>query len=494
MKVLYLDCSMGAAGDMLSAALLELLPNADRERFVGRLNSLGLPGVTFRAEPAEKCGIAGTHMQVLVNGMAEESTDDGDGRGRGDSFKLDEYASGCSRGHDCGNGHDRGHDRDDDHDNGHDCDDDHERDDDHDDDNERHHDHDNDRDRDRDDDHERHEREPVHHRHVHRSLSDIDQMVSHLDVPEAVKGNVLAVYNLIAQAESHAHGCLVEEVHFHEVGSMDAIADVTAVCLLLHELAPARVAASPVHVGSGQVRCAHGVLPVPAPATAWLLQGVPTYGGRIKGELCTPTGAALLKHFVREFGSQPPMCVERIGYGCGQKDFEAANCVRALLGDALTAGVPPKSTVDAGTAACGCDDVLELRCNVDDMTPEAIGFALEELLAAGALDAFTIPIGMKKSRPGTLLTCLCRADRREQMVRLLFLHTTTLGVRETPCHRYTLDRSVETVQTEYGLVRIKVASGWGIQREKSEYEDLARIARQQGISLSRVNEAVATCG
>lgn len=434
MKVLYLDCSMGAAGDMLSAALLELLPECDRERFVGRLNHLGLPGVTFQAEPAEKCGIVGTHMKVLVNGMAEESADYEGGHGCGDSPELDECASGRSCEH--GHHHDGAHH----HEHG------------------RHH-----------DDHHH-----VHH-HEHRSLGDIEQIVSRLDAPEAVKGSVLAVYNLIVQAESHAHGRPVEEVHFHEVGSMDAVADVAAVCLLLHELAPDRIVASPVHVGSGQVRCAHGVLPVPAPATAWLLQDIPSYGGHIKGELCTPTGAALLKRFVREFGGQPPMCVERIGYGCGQKDFEAANCVRALLGNAV---------------ARNCDDVLELRCNVDDMTPEALGFALEELLAAGALDAFTVPIGMKKSRPGTLLTCLCRADQREEMVRLLFLHTTTLGVRETLCHRYTLDRSVETTQTEYGPVRVKVASGWGVQREKPEYEDLARIARQQGLPLSQVEGEV----
>ena len=247
------------------------------------------------------------------------------------------------------------------------------------------------------------------------------------------------------------------------------------------------------------------------------------------------------------------MCVERIGYGCGQKDYEAANCIRALLGNAvagdeltgalhvgvLTGGDSGHSgsravpsgvrgtadhavlaaghadgaflrgssvdgtsatgasfggSADEKTAACGCDDVLELRCNVDDMTPEALGFALEELLAAGALDAFTIPIGMKKSRPGTLLTCLCHADQREEMVRLLFLHTTTLGVRETLCHRYTLDRSTETVQTEYGPVRVKVASGWGVQREKPEYEDLARIARQQGLSLYQVRKTVSTRG
>ncbi len=458
MKVLYLDCSMGAAGDMLSAALLELLPECERGSFVNRLNHLGLPGVTFRAEPAEKCGIVGTHMKVLVCGVAEESADYEGAYNPDSSSGLGE----CVPGHSHGQGEKRFREHDDE------VPDDH-------------------------GDHARHHTHQHDHRHAHHyerhSLHGIEQIVSHLDAPEAVKEDVLAVYGLIAQAESHAHGRPVEEVHFHEVGSMDAVADVTAVCLLLRELAPDRIVASPVHVGSGQVHCAHGVLPVPAPATAWLLQGVPSYGGQIRGELCTPTGAALLRHFVCEFGSQPLMCVDRIGYGCGQKDFEAANCVRALLGSEVS-----NSAVGEGTAAHGCDDVLELRCNVDDMTPEAIGFALEELLAAGALDAFTIPVGMKKSRPGTLLTCICHADQREQMVRLLFLHATTLGVRETLCHRYTLDRSVETVQTEYGPVRVKVASGWGVHREKPEYEDLARIVRQQGLSLSQVSDVIAARG
>ncbi len=392
MKTLYLDCGMGAAGDMLTAALLELHP--DPAAFVERLNGLGLPGVRFQAEPCVKCGITGTHMQVLVHGHGEEEHDHP--------------------------AHDQEH-------------------------------------------HGHHG-----HHHEHHGLHDIAHLVSHLDVPQQVRADILAVYQLIAQAESHVHGQPVEQIHFHEVGTLDAVADVTAVCLLLWELAPEQIWASPVHVGSGQVRCAHGILPVPAPATAWLLREVPTYGGQIQGELCTPTGAALLKHFVGHFGPQPPMRVERVGYGCGKKDFEAANCVRALLGQSLE---EPRDTV------------LELRCNLDDMTAEAVGFATERLLEAGALDVYTVPIGMKKNRPGILLGCLCRPEQREELLRLLFLHTTTLGIRETVCSRYVLERAQEQIQTPYGPVRRKTAWGWGVRREKPEYDDLARIAREQGISL-----------
>lgn len=401
MKTLYLDCGMGAAGDMLSAALLELHP--EPEQFVKRLNRLGIPKVEFQAEPAVKCGITGTHMTVKVDGMEEVSTD---------------Y---------------------------------HE---------EAHH-------------YEHHYGEHIHH-HDHHNMQSITAIVGKLDIPEEVKKDILAVYDLIAQAESHVHGRPVDEIHFHEVGSIDAVADVTAVCLLMHELKLERVVASPVHVGSGHVHCAHGILPVPAPATAWILQDIPTYGGKVRGELCTPTGAALLKYFVQEFGSQPPMRVEGIGYGCGQKEFEVANCVRAMCGE----------------TADNQDYIVELRCNLDDMTPEAVGFAIEELFAAGALDVYTTAVGMKKNRPGILLTCMCKEKQREEMIRLLFLHTTTLGVRESVCNRYTLKRTMKTETTVYGNVRIKEVSGWGIKRQKAEYEDLARIAREQEMPIAQVRECV----
>ena len=377
MRTIYLDCGMGAAGDMLTAALLELMPNQDA--FVEELNGLGIPGIRFTAEKCEKCGILGTHMKVTIHGEEEDD-----------------------------------------------------------------------------------------HHHHHGHLADIRGIVSGLPLPTMVKLDILAVYEEIAQAESHVHGVPVEHIHFHEVGTMDAIADVTAVCLLLHRLAPDKIIVSPVHVGSGQVRCAHGILPVPAPATAYLLRGIPIYGGSIDGELCTPTGAALLKHFATEFGQMPVMKVQAIGYGMGRKDFPRANCVRALLGET-------EAPIDA---------IVELRCNVDDMTGEAIGFALEQLLGSGALDAFTVPVGMKKSRPGVLITVLCREEKKEAMVHLLLKHTTTLGVREFPCRRYALSRTMEVVNTPFGPVRKKVSSGYGVRREKLEYDDLAKIAKEQHISLA----------
>lgn len=403
MRILYLDCAMGAAGDMLAAALLELVPDPDA--FVAELNGLGIPGVRFRRERAVKCGIAGTHLAVEVDGVEEES-------------------------HDV-HGHDHEHGRDHTHEHG--------------------------------------------HGHHHSGMGDIEHIVrDHLALPEGVKDHIMAVYGLIAQAESHAHGVPVEEIHFHEVGAMDAVADITAVCLLMDRLAPDQVAASPVHVGGGQVRCAHGILPVPAPATARILRDVPIYGGQIQGELCTPTGAALLKHFVSRFGPMPPMRPRALGYGCGKKDFEAANCVRAMLGE----------------DGDGEDQVCVLSCNLDDMTAEGVGFAMERLFEAGALDVYTVPIGMKKSRPGVLLEALCYPRDREALAEAVFRHTTTLGIRESVCRRYVLERELEALDTPWGPVRRKTASGFGVSRAKYEYEDLARIARERGIGLDQAKSLV----
>ena len=411
MKTLYLECNMGAAGDMLTAALLELTEG--RQAFTDRMNAIGLPGVKVEAEPAVKCGITGTHMRVTVNGAEEESLD------------ADSH------------GHDHHHDHEHEH----------------------HHDHD-------------HDHEHGHHHHA--SVKDIGEIIDGLDVPEKVKADAKAVYALIAEAESRVHGRPVTEIHFHEVGTMDAVADVVGVCLLMDMIAPEQVIASPVHTGSGHVHCAHGILPVPAPATALILEGIPSYGGQVKGELCTPTGAALLKHFVSRFGDRPVMAVRAIGYGMGKKDFEQANCVRAFLGD---------SEGERET-------VTKLECNLDDMTGEDIGFAMEQLFAAGAHDVYTQPIGMKKSRPGILLSVICRTADADRMAETVMKYTTTLGIRRQDMSRYVLHREIGNVNTAYGEVRVKRADGMGVQKEKAEYEDLAALAREHDVSLNAVREAV----
>jgi uncharacterized protein (TIGR00299 family) protein len=412
MRTLYIECNMGAAGDMLAAALLELVP--DREAVLAQLNNLGIPGLQVKAETMVKQGITGTHLRVTVHGEEEESHD-----------------------HDHEHHHEHEH----------------------------HHDHE-------------HEHEHVHHmhHHVHRGPGEIARILESLPLPAGTVKQAKEVYGLLADAEAAVHGAPVEEVHFHEVGALDAIADIVSVCLLMDILKPERVVVSPVVTGFGQVRCAHGLMPVPAPATARLLEGIPMTAGSQEGELCTPTGAALLRHFADGFGRMPVMQVEKIGYGMGKKDFPAANCVRVFLGETEEQG----------------DTILELQCNLDDLTPEALGFAQEQLMEAGALDVYTTAIGMKKNRPGTLLTCLCRPEKREEMLRLIFRHTTTLGVREHLWGRAILQREERTEDTAAGPVRVKTARGWGVIREKAEYEDLAAIARNKGISLKEAADLLKT--
>ena len=417
MKTLYFDCGMGAAGDMLTAALLELMPDPDT--YIDKLNSLGIPDVKFTREKSVKCGITGTHISVTVAGVEEGS-------------EMHDH-------HDHEHSHEHSHDGEHEH----------------------HHEH-------------SHDGEHTHH-HSHASMDGIRHIVcDHMDLPEKVREDVLSVYSLIADAESHVHGVPIENIHFHEVGTMDAVADITAVCMLMNEIAPDEVVVSPVHVGSGQVKCAHGILPVPAPATALILQGIPIYGGGIKGELCTPTGAALLKHFATRFGDMPVMNVQSIGYGMGKKDFQTANCVRVMLGE---------STDQTET-------VVELSCNVDDMTAEDISFSVERLFDGGAFEVYTVPIGMKKSRPGTLIRVMCSPQKVDEMVRLIYKYTSTIGVRQTITKRFILDRRIETVSTRLGDVRVKKSSGYGAERQKYEFEDLARIAREKGLSLAEVRKMI----
>ena len=455
MKTLYLECGMGAAGDMLTAALLELMP--DREKTVRRLNALGLPGVVYKAEPAEKCGVIGTHMRVTVQGQEEESEDV----------------------------HDHNHHH---HENNHDAEE-----------HEHHHHHENDHDAEEHEHHHHHrhahiheehhhneqmhshadaarETEPHHehwehhHHHVHSSLSDIEMVIRSLDIPDSVKEDACAVYQIIARAEGQVHGKNMEQIHFHEVGTMDAVADVVAVCFLMHEINADSVCASPVHVGSGYVRCMHGILPVPAPATALILEGIPTYGGKIEGELCTPTGAALLRHFVSTFGDRPQMVTKSIGYGMGMKNFERANCVRAFLGE--TQGKK--------------EEIVKLECNLDDITGEALGFAMERLFEAGARDVYWQQIGMKKSRPGILLSVITSPEDADTLAQLMLKYTTTLGVRRENLCRYFLDRDLMKAETALGEVHVKISSGYGISKWKAEYDDMAAIAKSHGIRLEDV--------
>ena len=431
MKTLYIECNMGAAGDMLMSALYELLE--DKQGFLDTMNSLGLPGVQVEAAPAVTSGIAGTHMKVAVHGEEEDE-------------HLHHHE------HDHGHHHDHHHPHD--HDHHHDHDHPHEH--------EHHHHHD-------------HPHDHEHHHHHHATPGHIAGLIDHLPLPEEVRTHAKGVYDAIAQAEAKAHGCPVGEVHYHEVGALDAVADVAGVCYALYLLKPEKIVVSPIHVGSGTVKCAHGIMPVPAPATAALLAGVPTYGGQVQGELCTPTGAALLAHFAQSFGPMPVLSAEKVGYGVGTRQFEQANCVRAFWGESQEGGN---------------GEIVELVCNIDDMTGEALAFAAELLLAAGALDVYTIPGTMKKGRPGQVLTVLCEPEMEQNLAQAILCHTTTNGLRVRRCEKYFLTPGSKTVETPWGAVGVKTAEGFGVCHAKPEYEDAAALVRSHGLPLSAVLDEV----
>ena len=444
MKTLYIECAMGAAGDMLMASLYELLP--DKEAFLNTMNGLGLPGVALEARAAKTCGIAGTHMAVTVHGEEEvepAAPDHTHGEAQEEAH-LHSHEHVHVHDHEHHHVHEHPHDHD------------HE---------EHGHDH-------------PHGEEHTHdhaHAHHHSTPGHIAEIIDALPLPQEVRTAARAVYDDIAKAEAKAHGCPVGDVHYHEVGALDAVADVTGVCYALYLLHPDRIVVSPIHVGSGTVRCAHGIMPVPAPATANLLEGVPTYGGSIMGELCTPTGAALLAHFAASFGPMPVMTVEQIGVGIGTKDFGQANCVRCFWG----------STREEANG-----QITELVCNIDDMSPEALAFACSRLLELGALDVYTVPGTMKKGRPGHLLTVLCDADKISDLAREVLRYTTSNGLRVRRCEKYFLEPSAGTVETQWGPVRVKYARGFGIRHAKPEYEDAAALAKKNGISYQQVLEEV----
>lgn len=462
MKTLYLECKMGCAGDMLMGALSELV---DQKAFVEKMNHIGLNGISFQAIPSSKCGILGTHMKVLVQGQEEmphdyeatfhchvENVDSNmvhhildhieEIHGIHD-VKFENGTLSYSFDHDHGDVaenqvreifashlpsavlHFHGH---------------------------------------------------THHTHmIHGEMhvKDITHVIDGLQISDKVKQDAKAVYALIAEAESKAHGMEISDIHFHEVGTMDAIADAVGNCVLFEMIGAERVYASSVALGNGMVKCAHGILPVPAPATAYILRGVPTYSGSVNGELCTPTGAALLKYFVNAFEAMPTIQCEQIGYGMGNKDFEEANCVRAFLGEMEEDG-----------------EICELTCNLDDITPENIGFAFDVLFESGALDVYVTPVHMKKNRPGYVFTCMCKVADKDQMLEKMFQNLPTLGIRESHCRRHALRRTIETMDTSFGTIHVKKSEGYHVKREKIEYEDLARIAKERHLSIEEVREKV----
>jgi len=321
------------------------------------------------------------------------------------------------------------------------------------------------------------------HGHSHRGLTEIRKIISKAAISETAKKTAMSIFEALGTAEAKIHNVPIESIHFHEVGAVDAIVDIVCASVGAETLGVEEIVCSPLNVGGGSVKCAHGIFPVPAPATVELLRGAPAYSSGVQAELVTPTGAAIAATLANRFGAFPEMKIEKSAYGAGSRDFSGhPNVLRIVIGEALA----------SRAATTTSETISVLEANLDDLNPQVFGYVMDRLLDEGALDVFGVPVQMKKNRPGTLLTVLCKPEDAEKLMQVLFAETTTLGVRRREESRQKLARRWESVRTEWGEVRIKIASMNGtVTNYAPEYEDCRRIAAEHHVPLKTVMQEAA---
>jgi uncharacterized protein (TIGR00299 family) protein len=417
MNIAYFDCYAGAGGDMIVAAMLDA--GVDRNDLIGQLNSLPIGPVQYHVESVMRKGISATGFEPRVSSASPASD-------------WDEH--GHSHPHNHGHSHS-------------------------------HHTH----------EHPAHSHTPS--SHAHRSLSDIRGLIHSSAISPAAKDNAVAIFNNLGRVEAAIHNKSMDEIHFHEVGAVDSIVDIVAACVCFDALKIEKVFCSPLAVGSGTIRCAHGILPVPAPATAELLRQAkaPMLSGPGDFELLTPTAAAILTHFTSAYGPMPAMTLSKIGYGAGSRDTQDfPNVLRVVIGQMTT-------------ASADGDSVTLLECNIDDAPAEQVGHAMEGLLKSGALDVFTSPIQMKHNRPAILLSVLCEPSKTAELEGMIFRQGLTLGIRRQTLQRSILPREFKTIDTAYGPIRLKIGNYQGQKVFlKPEYADCVAAAEKHQVSWAQV--------
>ena len=479
-KILYLDCASGISGDMTVGALLDL--GASREKLVQALDSLGVSGYHLHFGRTKKCGIDAYDFDVHLE---EEEHHHAHEHGHDHEHSHDEYDHEHHHAHSheemCEHSrgdelHSHEHSHEEKlhfHEHSHDEND-----------HEHHHDHEHAHDYAHSHDHE-HTHDHM-HPHVHRNIHDIFEIIDRLNTSDRVKNLARRMFEIVAEAESKAHGIPVSEVHFHEVGAIDSIVDVISAAFCLEDLGIHRVVVSPLSEGHGFARCQHGLMPVPVPATANIAaaQGLELTLRDVEGEMVTPTGAAIAAAFRTESALPKKYQIEKIGIGAGNKDFAHANILRAML---LT-----DKTVEVETGKDGHDEssMWVMEANLDDCTGEALGYAMEVLLEAGARDVWYTPAYMKKNRPAYVLHVLTTAEKREELEQLIFSCTTTIGVRRYPVERTILPREVKEIQTRYGAAKVKICKRGGVDTCYPEYESVRAICRETGKSFMEVFHGV----
>lgn len=431
MKILYYDCFSGISGDMNLAALIELGVEPDYLR--SELSKLGLEGYSIRVSRDVRHAISGTRVDVIL------SHSHGDKKTHKHTGNQNHHHH---HNHNHGDIHSHAHPHDHNHDDG-----------------------------------QGHSHGDS-HQHIHRNLEDIRKIVESSTLKDHVKESSMKMFRLIAEAEAKVHGTTVDQIHFHEVGAVDSIVDIVGAAICLDYLKVDKVVSSPVQLGGGFVACAHGKMPVPAPATLEILRDIPVKTGAVDKETTTPTGAAILAANVDIFTDNHQMQVEQVGYGIGHRDLEIPNILRVYL-----------DTVGEEQFAGGYQkhQAMQVTCNIDDMNPEHYDHVIEQLFEVGADEVYITPVVMKKNRPASLLSVLCKPELHEDISRLLLTQTTTLGLRTLRLEKTELERQMKTQSTRYGAVRVKIAflDGKAI-KYKPEYEDCKRIARDQGLNLQQV--------
>ena len=436
MRIAYLECFSGISGDMFLGALVDA--GVRPQLLEDTVAALGV-GAKLQISRVIRSGISATKVDVWVDGEKD--------------MPREEYWAKQDAAHP--HSHEHGHDHP--HSHSH--------------------------------DHDHHEHAAVEgasagapashkHDHVHRGLKEIRKIISAAAISESAKKTAISIFEGLGRAEAKIHNVPVEEIHFHEVGSVDAIVDIVCAAVGAEALGVEEIVCSSLNVGGGTVKCAHGNFPVPAPATVELLKDAPVYSSGAQVELVTPTGAAIARTLVRRFGSFPEMKIEKSGYGAGSRDFPGhPNVMRLVVGEAASM-LASKTNSEAITV---------LEANLDDLNPQVFGYVMDRLLEEGALDAFGMPVQMKKNRPGTLLTVLCKPEDASKLTQLIFTETTTLGVRRREEVRQALARRWETVRTPWGEVRMKIASMNGtVTNYAPEYEDCRRIAAEHHVPLKTV--------
>ncbi|HXJ86908.1 MAG TPA: nickel pincer cofactor biosynthesis protein LarC [Candidatus Binatia bacterium] len=437
MRIAYLDCFSGISGDMFLGALVDA--GISPQMLQDTVAALGV-GAKLEISKVLRSGISATKVDVWVDGEKD--------------MPREEYWAKHDAEHSHSHAHAHSDHASDGHTHGHD------------------HSHD------AGTKSRRHE-----HGHSHRGLTEIRKIISAAAISEPAKKTAIRIFEALGAAEAKIHNVPIESIHFHEVGAVDAIVDIVCAAVGAEALGVDEFVCSPLNVGGGMVKCAHGTFPVPAPATVELLKDAPVYSSGIQAELVTPTGAAIVSTLARRFGSFPEMRVEKSAYGAGSRDFDGRpNVLRIVIGE----------SVPAIAAKISSETISVLEANLDDLNPQVFGYVMDRLLNEGALDVFGAPVQMKKNRPGTLLTVLCQPEHADKMIDVLFSETTTLGVRRREESRQVLARRWENVRTEWGEVRIKIASMNGtVTNYAPEYEDCRRIAAQHHVPLKTVMQEAA---